>query len=67
MNSIIHKQRMILLSVKGMNIWSGQQPQQYNSQAIAWGALRYYFSHHSFLLIHNFPLLISHKLFAIRK
>lgn len=23
----------------GTNIWSGQQPQQYNSQAIAWGGL----------------------------
>jgi OPT family small oligopeptide transporter len=39
MNSIIDNQREILLSVQGTNIWSGQQPQQYNSQAIAWGAL----------------------------
>jgi len=39
MNSIIDNQRPILLSVEGTNIWSGQQPQQYNSQAIAWGAL----------------------------
>ncbi|EIM81122.1 OPT oligopeptide transporter [Stereum hirsutum FP-91666 SS1] len=36
MNSIINNQRDILLSVEGTNIWSGQQPQQYNSQAIAW-------------------------------
>jgi hypothetical protein len=41
MNSIIDNQRDILLSVQGTNVWSGQQPQQYNSQAIAWGALRY--------------------------
>ncbi|KAF8169760.1 OPT oligopeptide transporter protein-domain-containing protein [Pholiota molesta] len=39
MNSIIDNQAPILLSVEGTNIWSGQQPQQYNSQAIAWGAL----------------------------
>lgn len=32
MNSIIDNQREILLSVEGTNIWSGQQPQQYNSQ-----------------------------------
>ena len=39
MNSIIDNQRDILLSIQGTNIWSGQQPQQYNSQAIAWGGL----------------------------
>lgn len=39
MNSIIDNQEPILLSVEGTNIWSGQQPQQYNSQAIAWGGL----------------------------
>ena len=39
MNTIIDNQRNILLSVQGTNIWSGQQPQQYNSQAIVW-ALR---------------------------
>ena len=39
MNSIIDNQRDILLSVEGTNIWSGQQPQQYNSQAVAWGGL----------------------------
>ncbi|KAG1754615.1 OPT oligopeptide transporter protein-domain-containing protein [Suillus lakei] len=39
MNSIIDNQREILLSVEGTNIWSGQQPQSYNSQAIAWGGL----------------------------
>ena len=40
MNSIIDNQRPNLLSVEGTNVWSGQQPQQYNSQAIAWGGLR---------------------------
>ncbi|THH03265.1 hypothetical protein EW145_g6393 [Phellinidium pouzarii] len=39
MNSIIDSQAPTLLSVEGTNIWSGQQPQQYNSQAIAWGGL----------------------------
>jgi len=39
MNSIIDNQREILLSVQGTNIWSGLQPQQYNSQSIAWGGL----------------------------
>ncbi|KAG2138157.1 OPT oligopeptide transporter protein-domain-containing protein [Suillus cothurnatus] len=39
MNSIVDKQREILLSVQGTNVWSGQQPQMYNSQAIAWGGL----------------------------
>lgn len=39
MNSVIDNQRDILLSIQGTNIWSGQQPQQYNSQAIAWGGL----------------------------
>lgn len=39
MNSIIDSRRDILLSVEGTNIWSGQQPQQYNSQAVAWGGL----------------------------
>ena len=43
MNSIIDNQWSILLSVQGTNIWSGQQPQQYNSQAVAWGGLRYGF------------------------
>jgi len=41
MNSIIDNQREILLSVQGTNIWSGQQPQAYNSQAIVWGGLSY--------------------------
>lgn len=39
MNSIIDNQREILLSVQGTNIWSGQQPQYFNSQSIAWGGL----------------------------
>ncbi|KAI6019141.1 OPT oligopeptide transporter protein-domain-containing protein [Pisolithus marmoratus] len=39
MNSIVNNRRDILLSVQGSNVWSGQQVQQYNSQAIAWGGL----------------------------
>ncbi|GAA5879973.1 hypothetical protein JCM16303_004422 [Sporobolomyces ruberrimus] len=39
MKSVINSQRELLLSVQGSNIWSGQQVQSFNSQAIAWGAL----------------------------
>ncbi|KAF8833285.1 OPT superfamily oligopeptide transporter [Paxillus ammoniavirescens] len=39
MNSIIDNRREILLSVEGTNIWSGQQPQSFNSRAITWGGL----------------------------
>lgn len=39
MNSIVSNRHDILLSVQGSNVWSGQQVQQYNSQAIAWGGL----------------------------
>ncbi|KAF8877581.1 OPT oligopeptide transporter protein-domain-containing protein [Gymnopilus junonius] len=31
--------REILLQVQGTNVWSGQQVQSYNSDAISWGAL----------------------------
>ncbi|KAF9870610.1 hypothetical protein CkaCkLH20_11916 [Colletotrichum karsti] len=39
MDQITTSQRGILLSVQGTNVWSGQNIQQFNSQAIAWGAL----------------------------
>ncbi|KAJ5570081.1 uncharacterized protein N7459_009511 [Penicillium hispanicum] len=39
MNSIVTNQREILLSIEGTNIWSGQQPQQYNTLSVAWGGL----------------------------
>ncbi|EEU35815.1 uncharacterized protein NECHADRAFT_34981 [Fusarium vanettenii 77-13-4] len=39
MVEITTNQRDILLSIQGTNIWSGQNIQQFNSQAIAWGAL----------------------------
>ncbi|GAA5917230.1 hypothetical protein JCM5296_002400 [Sporobolomyces johnsonii] len=39
MKSVINNQREILTSVQGSNIWSGQQVQSFNSQAVAWGAL----------------------------
>ncbi|GAA5873783.1 hypothetical protein JCM1840_002073 [Sporobolomyces johnsonii] len=39
MKSVISNQREILTSVQGSNIWSGQQVQSFNSQAVAWGAL----------------------------
>ena len=66
MNSIIDNQRTILLSVEGTNIWSGQQPQQYNSQAIAWGGLRcLFFSIPPLKLVDDH--LYSHQLFAVGK
>jgi hypothetical protein len=52
MNSIIESQWGILLSVLGTNIWSGQLPQLYDSEAIAWGALRYG-RYTSFLIINS--------------
>ncbi|KAF2193594.1 OPT superfamily oligopeptide transporter [Zopfia rhizophila CBS 207.26] len=39
MVQITTNQREILLSIQGTNVWSGQNIQQFNSQAIAWGAL----------------------------
>lgn len=39
MRTVIGSHREILLDVQGSNIWSGQQVQSYNSDAIAWGAL----------------------------
>lgn len=38
-DSIIENQRDILLSIEGTNIWSGQQAQQFNAQAVVWGGL----------------------------
>jgi hypothetical protein len=37
--SILTEQREVLLTVSGNRIWSGQNAQSYNSNAIAWGAL----------------------------
>ncbi|KAH9833277.1 OPT oligopeptide transporter [Rhodofomes roseus] len=39
MLSIINAQRAALLSIAGTRLWSGQNAQSYNSNAIAWGAL----------------------------
>ena len=39
MKSILLHQYHILVSVEGSNTWSGQQVQQFNSQAVAWGGL----------------------------
>jgi hypothetical protein len=39
MKSVLSSQREILRDVQGSNVWSGQQVQSYNSDAIAWGAL----------------------------
>ncbi|OZJ06026.1 hypothetical protein BZG36_01102 [Bifiguratus adelaidae] len=39
MKSIIASQRDLLLSPQGSNIWSGQNPQQFNSLSITWGGL----------------------------
>ena len=39
MLSIIDAQREALLSIAGTRLWSGQNAQTYNSNAIAWGAL----------------------------
>ncbi|KIY50516.1 OPT superfamily oligopeptide transporter [Fistulina hepatica ATCC 64428] len=39
MLSIIDSQRAALLTVAGTRLWSGQNAQSYNSNAVAWGAL----------------------------
>ncbi|OZJ06873.1 hypothetical protein BZG36_00021, partial [Bifiguratus adelaidae] len=39
MRSVIDSQRTVLLSAQGTNIWSGQQPQAFNSASITWGGL----------------------------
>ncbi|EMD32181.1 hypothetical protein CERSUDRAFT_126869 [Gelatoporia subvermispora B] len=39
MLSIINANREALLSISGTRLWSGQNAQQYNSNAISWGAL----------------------------
>ncbi|KAG6813540.1 hypothetical protein H0H93_013345 [Arthromyces matolae] len=39
MKVIINSRREILLDVQGSNVWSGQQVQSFNSDAISWGAL----------------------------
>ncbi|KAI0071867.1 peptide transporter MTD1 [Panus rudis PR-1116 ss-1] len=39
MKVIIDAQHDILLDVQGSNVWSGQQVQSFNSDAITWGAL----------------------------
>ncbi|KAF4609517.1 hypothetical protein D9613_012220 [Agrocybe pediades] len=36
---VLTSQREILLDVQGSNVWSGQQVQSYNSDAVSWGAL----------------------------
>ena len=74
MVSIVDNQREILLSIEGTNIWSGQNVQQYNSQAIAWGALashmfsygaRYQWVTFAYLVgfIIPVPFYILHRLF----
>ncbi|KAJ6631858.1 peptide transporter MTD1 [Mycena sp. CBHHK59/15] len=39
MKVIINSHREILLDVQGSNIWSGQQVQSFNADAVSWGAL----------------------------
>ncbi|ESK86285.1 oligopeptide transporter [Moniliophthora roreri MCA 2997] len=39
MRTIINAHREILLDVQGSNVWSGQQVQSFNSEAVTWGAL----------------------------
>src|SRR5579863_360675 len=53
MGSILLRQQNTLLSVEGTNVWSGQQVQEYNSQAIAWGG----FSHDLFGLGKRYQLV----------
>jgi OPT family oligopeptide transporter len=72
MESITTNQREILLSIEGTNVWSGQQVQTYNSQAVAWGGLasklfsiggRYQWVTLAFLVgfVAPVPLWLAHK------
>ena len=74
MRTILSSQRAILLEVQGSNVWSGQQVQDYNSAAIAWGALgttlyktgtRYGFVPYTLLAGLGFPIpfWILHRLY----
>jgi hypothetical protein len=74
MNTITTAQREILTSIEGTNIWSGQGPQTYNSQAIAWGGLAkqlfsaggtYQWVTYAFLIGFTLPVpfWIAHKYF----
>ena len=74
MDSILRNQSVILKSIQGTNVWSGQGVQTYNSLAIAWGALakhlfsaggRYAWVSYSFLLgaIAPLPIYFLHRLF----
>ncbi|KAF5368291.1 hypothetical protein D9757_010530 [Collybiopsis confluens] len=72
MTIVLNAQRPTLLDVQGTNIWSGQQVQAYNSDAVAWGALgkplyatgtRYGFVPYMLLvgLLVPIPLWLLHK------
>ncbi|KAK3343362.1 OPT superfamily oligopeptide transporter [Neurospora tetraspora] len=74
MNSIVDNRREILLSVQGTNIWSGQNVQTFNAQAVAWGgAANEIFGRHGtywmvpmglfFGIFAPMPFWIGHKYF----
>lgn len=42
MKVVINAHREILLDVQGSNVWSGQQVQSFNADAVTWGALSNY-------------------------
>ncbi|ESK86284.1 oligopeptide transporter [Moniliophthora roreri MCA 2997] len=44
MKVIVTAQRESLLDIQGTNVWSGQQVQSFNSQAVTWGALSQHIS-----------------------
>jgi len=44
MISIVDNQKPILLGLKGSNIWSGQNVQQFNTLAVAWSIAKHTFS-----------------------
>ncbi|KAJ3328971.1 hypothetical protein HDU76_008907, partial [Blyttiomyces sp. JEL0837] len=72
--SIVDNQREILLDINGNLQWSGQNAQNYNSQAISWGALgkqmfgpgaTYEWVSYSFLLgfVLPIPFWLAHRFF----
>ncbi|KAK4052813.1 hypothetical protein OIV83_002100 [Microbotryomycetes sp. JL201] len=60
MKTIINAQRELLLDVQGSNVWSGQQVQSFNSQAVTWGALaKHFYSPSSTYAIVPWSILIG--------
>jgi hypothetical protein len=59
MISVVDKQRDILLSPRGTNVWSGQMPQSLNSAAVTWSLAKQLYGPHGPYLIIPLSLVIG--------